>query len=206
MIEFNAEKHEYRVDGKKVPSVTEILSLLSYDTFAQIDKATLEYASKRGTAIHEATEAIDMGCEAEIDGETEPYIRAYLDFIQDYKPSWYGIEDVVANEQLGYAGTIDRHGKMGNTDVILDIKTIGSPSRLDYTKVCLQTYLYSLCLDYENPRLFALFLKKDGTYRLFDCLAWWREKQIEPIYNGAKDILVCFDTINALKKGKRNDR
>lgn len=201
-ILFDDKAHTYEVDGEKVPSVTTILSLLSYDTYGKIDKATLEYASKRGTAIHEATEAIDMGYEAEIDAETEPYVRAYLDFTTDYRPNWYGIEDVVANPQLGYAGCVDRHGKMGNADVILDIKTIGSPSSLDYTKVALQTYLYSLCLDYDNPKLFALFLRKDGTYRLMDCVAWWSEHKAEPIYSGAKDILTAYQTIQFLKKGR----
>ena len=70
------------------------------------------------------------------------------------------IEDIVANTDQRYAGTIDRHGYFGSQPVVMDIKTIGSPTRLDYTKVCLQTFLYSLCLDYDNPMLFALFLRK----------------------------------------------
>lgn len=202
-ILFDAEKHQYTVDGTAYPSVTEILSVLSYDTFGKIDKATLDYAAKRGTAIHEATEAIDMGGEAEVDGETEPYVQAYLDFVRDYKPNWFGIEDIVANTDQRYAGTIDRHGYFGSQPVVVDIKTIGSPTRLDYTKVCLQTFLYSLCLDYDNPMLFALFLRKDGTYRLLDCRGWWKENQIEPLHKGAVDILAVNKTIDFLKKGKK---
>lgn len=201
-IEFNAETHTYTVDGKKFPSVTEIVGVLSADTMGQIDKSTLDYAAARGTAVHEATEALDFGAEAEVDAETEGYVKAYLDFLNDYHPNWMGIEEIVANADQEYCGTIDRHGYFGSTPVVLDIKTTGSPNKVDYTKVCLQTYLYSLCLDYDNPRLFALYLKKDGTYRLMDCRAWWKEHQLEPIYHGGKDILTVWKTINFLKKGK----
>lgn len=198
-IVFDPDTHTYEVDGEKYPSVTEILSVLSYKTYGNIDKATLEYASRRGTDIHEATEAVDMGGEAEVDGETEPYVHAYMDFVRDYNPNWFGIEEIVANTDQHYAGTVDRHGYFGSKPVVLDIKTIGSPGRLDYTKVCLQTYLYSICLDYDNPMLFALFLRKSGTYRLFDCRAWWAENHYEPLHMGARDILAVHKTINYLK-------
>lgn len=200
-IVFDAEKHQYQVDGKLIPSVTEILSVLSFDTMGQISKEILDYAARRGTAIHEATEAIDMGAEAEVDAETEPYVCAYMNFLADYRPNWMGIEEIVYNPDQGYAGTVDRFGYFGTTPVVLDIKTNSSPNKVDYTKVCLQTYLYSLCLAYDNPRLFALYLKKDGSYRLLDCRNWWSEHQLEPIYHGGKDILTVWKTINFLKKG-----
>ena len=198
-ITFTPETHTYEVEGERYPSVTEILSVLSYETYGNIDKATLEYASRRGTDIHEATEAIDMGGEAEVDGETEPYVHAYMEFLRDYNPNWHGIEEIVANTNQRYAGTIDRHGFFGNRPVVLDIKTIGSPTKLDYTKVCLQTFLYSLCTDYDNPMLFALFLRKNGTYRLLDCRAWWNEHHSEPLHMGAVDILTVYKTIRNLK-------
>lgn len=204
MIQFDPETHTYTDGDKPIPSVTAIVGLLSADTMAKIDKSTLDYAAARGTAVHEATESIDMGAEAEVDAETDGYVKAYLDFLADYRPSWHGIEEIVYNADQGYAGTVDRHGYFGTTPVVLDIKTNSSPGKLDYTKVCLQTYLYSLCLDYDNPRLFALYLKKDGTYRLLDCRAWWNEHQLEPIYHGGKDILTVWKTINFLKKGKSN--
>lgn len=203
MIQFDPETHTYTDGDTIVPSVTTMVGVLSADTLAKIDKATLDYASARGTAVHEATEAIDMGAEAEVDPETEPYVRAYMDFLADYRPNWMGIEEIVYNRDQCYAGTVDRHGYFGSTPVVLDIKTTGNPSRLDYTKVSLQTYLYSLCLDYDNPRLFALYLRKDGTYRLLDCRAWWAEHQREPIYLGGRDILAVYKTIDFLKKGSK---
>ena len=75
-IVFNEQTHEYIVDDKKYPSVTQILDLLTYTEFANIDKGVLETASRRGTAIHEATENLDYGGYAEVDAETEPYVQA----------------------------------------------------------------------------------------------------------------------------------
>ena len=204
MIQFDPDTHTYTVDGERFPSVTEIVGVLSADSLAKIDRATLDYAAARGTAVHEATESIDMGAEAEVDAETEPYVQAYMDFLNDYLPNWMGIEDIVANTDQEYCGTVDRHGYFGNTPVVLDIKTTGSPNKVDYTKVCLQTNLYSLCLEYDTPRLFALYLKKDGTYRLLDCRAWWKEHHLEPLNMGGRDILTVWRTINFLKKGRTN--
>lgn len=56
-IEFNEERHEYTVDGKIVPSVTQVLKKngLAPD-LSHIPPSTLEKASERGTLIHKAVE------------------------------------------------------------------------------------------------------------------------------------------------------
>lgn len=203
-IEFNEKDHTYLVDSRPMPSVTQILDLLTYEDFAKIDRSTLEYASRRGTAIHEATEAYDIGGEVEVDAETEPYITAYIDFCHDYKPNYFGIEEQVVNTQQGYAGTVDRYGLLGERPFVLDIKTVASPNRLTYIKVCLQTYLYSLCTDYDNPMLLALFLKKDGTYRLFNCREWWGKNMKDPLMQSAISVLSAHKAIQRLKEKRSN--
>ena len=127
-VVFDKENHIYTVDGKIVPSVTQILDLLSYEEFGKIDKSTLEYASKRGTAIHEATESLDLGLETEVDAETEPYVKAYMDFTRDYKPTWLGIEEMVYHPEFEFCGTIDRIGRQqvhrdGHQDYIISRQT-----------------------------------------------------------------------------------
>ena len=203
-IKFNEKDHTYEVDGKRLPSVTEILDLLSYKEFNSIDQSTLYYASQRGTAVHEATVDIDLNDVAEVDGETEPYIKAYMTFVQDYKPNYFGIEEQVANTQQGYAGTVDRYGLLGDRSFVMDIKTVASPNRLTYIKVCLQTYLYSLCLDYESPMLLALFLKKDGTYRVINCKEWWSKNMHDPLMQSAISILSAYKAVQRLKEKETN--
>lgn len=202
-IDFNEQDHTYKVDGKPMPSVTQILDLLSYEEFGKIDRSTLEYASNRGRAIHEATEAYDLGGEVEVNSETEPYVMAYIDFCQDYKPNYFGIEEQVANTQQGYAGTVDRYGFLGDRQFVLDIKTVASPNRTTYIKVCLQTYLYSLALGFDNPMLLALFLKKDGTYRVFNCREWWSKNMKDNLMQSAISILSAYKAIQRLKEKRR---
>ena len=201
-VKFDSENHIYTVDGKVVPSVTQILDLLSYEEFGKIDKSTLDYASKRGTAIHEATESLDMGLEAEIDAETEPYVKAYMDFTRDYKPTWLGIEEMVYHPEFEFCGTIDRLGKIGNKFIVMDIKTVSSPDRLTYTKVCMQTFMYSLCLE-DKYETYALFLKKDGTYRLFNCHEWWLKNREHGEFGTCVSLIKAYKTIKEIKNERK---
>jgi len=179
-IELNEEKHQYYIDGREVPSVTQILDLLSYDTYGQIDKGTLEYAARRGSDIHEATQDLDLGLPCEVDGETYPYLSAYCDFTRDYYGiSHHMIEQAVYDEEFGYCGTIDRLSRVGSQVWLIDIKTVGSPNRLTYIKLCLQTWMYKHAINTECHR-YGLFLKKDGTYKLFNCQEWEKKNGIVP--------------------------
>lgn len=203
-IEFDADKHIYTVDGVVTPSVTQILDILSYEEFGKIDRSTLDYASRRGTAVHECTEAIDLDMPCEVDTEIEPYVRAYLDFLHDYKPKWDRVEEIVSclDDNYSFCGTIDRTGYFGDRYVIVDIKT-STPSRLTYIKVCLQTYLYNLCIP-EHADMWVLFLKKDGTYNLINCEEWWKKNTSKPLYSTVYELLDAYKLIQEIKaKGKK---
>lgn len=54
--------HEYWLGFKTLTGVTSVLkAVLYYDKYADIDPAVLRYAANRGTAIHEAVQAVEMG-------------------------------------------------------------------------------------------------------------------------------------------------
>lgn len=201
MIQFREEDHTYWDGDKQLPSVTQILDILSYQEFGNIDKATLEYASRRGTDIHEATEALDLGFPADVDGETEPYVRAYCDFTRDYRVSHLMIEEIVHDEEFGYCGTVDRYSVVGNEEWLIDIKTVGSPNRLTYVKLCCQTWMYAHALNKECHR-YGLFLKRDGTYRLFDCKGWEIKNNIHP-QEIVPQLISAYNLIQKVK-GKQN--
>ena len=77
-IRFNAALHEYLAeDGTRLPSVTEILKRVGI-----IDTAGLSREAARfGTAVHEATAAIDRGEKSLQDyaanDPMQPYLRAW---------------------------------------------------------------------------------------------------------------------------------
>ena len=180
MIEFNEEKHIYTVDGKVVPSVTDICSPITADHYGSINSAVLEMASRRGTAVHEATELIDLGAMPEDDPEIDGYVNAYLDFLLDYQPRWEYIEWIGHYEDLNYdlnfCGTVDRAGHVGDEFWVMDIKTTASPNKANYIATCCQTRAYAMMLETHNtPKRKILYLRKDGSYRLVDC----EEKEAE---------------------------
>ena len=168
-ITFDAENHQYYIDGVEVPSVTTVCRFLAYDQ--KSDKPWLaRVAADRGTRIHAACAMIDYGEKPEEDFETAGYLKAYRRFLKDYRPDWEGIEYTVGDAQLGLAGTIDRFGTLydGRT-CILDIKT-GSQLHDAPLRAQLTGYkrLLALGRDFYPKYLYALQLSKDGTYTMVD--------------------------------------
>lgn len=167
-IDFDPNTHTYRYDGKVIPSVTEICKPITDRHYGAISLTVLDYASRRGTAIHEACQDIDLDLEPDVDAETLPYIQAYCDFLRDYKPEWDMIEQIVVDRQGRYAGTVDRAGLLLGKPCVIDIKTISSLNKATKLSVCVQTAGYEMAIGDICDR-YALHLKKDGKYSLFSC-------------------------------------
>lgn len=180
-IVFFEDEHKYLVDGKEIPSVTDILEPL-HKSYKAVNPSVLQYAANRGTAVHSVLELYDLGAELEATPETEPYIRAYLEWSQVYKPTWIGVEQIVFCEEGWFIGTLDRVGYLnGNELAIVDIKT-STPNREAYVSVCLQTMAYAMAWASENDLAdrwrwdkisrYGVFLMKDGKYRCIKCNEW----------------------------------
>lgn len=180
-LELDERNHKYMdEEGNIIHSVTEIISMISGDAYRNINPAVLEHAAEKGRLVHEWCEQFDYGCEEDqVPSELEPYCRAYMDFCRDYRPEWTAIESMVFCDVTqtgeGYAGTVDRIGKIDGKLCVVDIKTIASPTTKDHIKVCCQTAAYSMASNVWGER-YALYLKPDGKYRLLDCKEYERDK------------------------------
>lgn len=169
-ITFDETSHAYTVNGKRVPSVTEITSVLTAGKYAESTPA-LAQAQRRGTEVHELCEAIDCGIdpdELEIAPELVGYVNAYLAFLRDYRPEWDFLEKIVYCSD--YAGRADRIGRINGQTAILDIKTTSNMDRRAKLALYFQLYGYSRARERmgENPAglMAGLQLKKDGKYTL----------------------------------------
>ena len=164
-ITFDAENHQYYIDGVEVPSVTTVCRFLSYDQ--KSDKPWLaRVAADRGTRVHAACAAIDYGIDPEETEDIAGYLKAYRRFLKDYRPEWEGIEYTVGNNEI--AGTIDRFGTLyDGRFCILDIKTgarlCDAPLRAQLTGY---KRLLAVNIGFYPDYLYALQLSKDGTYHL----------------------------------------
>lgn len=123
MLTFDADKHEYRYNGTKVPGVTGILSPLIDLSFVNGD--VLAAAQDFGTAVHLACELHDMGKLdiAALDLELAPYLDGWVQFCEDHHCAWEGIEERLYHPTMRYAGTLDRRGMVDGRQAVVDIKS-----------------------------------------------------------------------------------
>ena len=171
-LEFDEKTHIYKLNGVQVPSVTQVVELLTAGKYGA-GGATLAQAKRRGARVHEICELIDYGAMPdEIEPELVGYIKAYLAFLRDYNPTWTHIEHRMASEVYGYAGTVDRIGTIANKTVVVDLKTTSSMDRVSKIALACQLMGYSLLatgnvLSDAYPGL-GVQLKKDGRYTVHE--------------------------------------
>lgn len=166
-FEFDPEHHVYRVDGKVLPSVTQIIAPL-YD-FSMVREELLELARERGSAVHIACELDDQGDldEASVDPRIRPYLEGWRRFRYDNEFEVESIEERLQHPIHGYAGTLDRVGILKGKRILLDIKTTSAL----HPAVGVQLAGYLDARTLANPvqlitRRYAIQLRRDGTYRL----------------------------------------
>lgn len=170
-LTFEQETHTYKVGGVVVPSVTQLLSCAS--SFGFLSPEDLMAAQDRGTYIHamcEADDLEDLDEEVERTREHWPRLLAWRQFCQDFGANWELIEGMSHSKRFGYAGTLDRAGRLekhsGEQCWIIDIKSSMSKSRV----WGLQLAAYRQMLSEHNmqwalARRACVRLLADGTYR-----------------------------------------
>src|SRR6266498_1982867 len=92
-----------------------------------LKRAPFRYTEKRidlGTAVHEACEAYMKGeATTEWPPDIQKYMENFVNFLQEWKPTFQASEITVYSRQHKYAGTFDLLMWFGNELVLLDIKT-----------------------------------------------------------------------------------
>lgn len=158
-LTFNAEKHEYKLGDRILPSVTSILKDLGLINDAHFT----EYATDRGSKVHRACLYYDEGNldNDSLDHELEGYLDAYCKFKRNFPSFRYiTMETPFHDEQLGFAGTPDRTGETLNEVFVLDIKTSSTPLRW----IGLQLAAYMMLT--KCPIAYSLRLSPKGKWAL----------------------------------------
>lgn len=129
-IEFLEDTHEYLVNGVLKPSVSEILRPITsyyYDTLisssydSELTAGMVKNACIRGSAIHKATEDLDLGKEVINADKWKDYLLQYKKFKALKKPEIIEIEKQLTDGQV--CGTIDRIMIIDGVRWLVDIKT-----------------------------------------------------------------------------------
>jgi len=195
MIDFNAENHEYTLEGIHIPSMSELLELISSDYDIP------DFYAERGTAVHSLTEAYDKGMYfEELAGDLIPYMFAYEDFQEEHEVKIESIEEILFNRELLYAGRRDRLWIIDGDKHLTDIKT-GGKYRQHIAQLCGYALCdkgkYKLSNLYLNPYIYKLHVwgqeEIDQGCELVEALSlvYWENhrrdrKKVENILGGIK--------------------
>lgn len=136
MLTFKEDTHEYFWNGKKVPSVSEILHKTGCSNYEGMQEEQLKAYADFGNFIHEATELYDNGEleESCLDEMYHPfkvdegitarhYFERWLWFLKEFDVQVLATEHMIFNEQMWFAGTIDRIAIVKGEMAIVEIKT-----------------------------------------------------------------------------------
>ena len=158
-LTFDAERHEFRLDDRVIPSVTQIL-----EAEGVIDaRWYTEESRELGIAVHEWCAADDRGeAGALADERIIPYVEAWRAAREGMAVHQDWTEKPVSNSRLMYAGIMDRLVTLDKDVYLLDLKT-GAPERWH----ALQTAAYAYCDEMRlmDARRASVYLRDDGTFR-----------------------------------------
>lgn len=174
-LHFDEKLHAYYLDGQRVPSVTQVLSLAGLVDLRDIPPHILETARLKGEYVHRLCEFLDQGDldPASVDPALAGYVQAWERCKEERGFEVSAVEErlfYVSERGLPFAGSSDRRVLFiadGDVPGILDLKT---GTRLQPT-TALQLAAYDLATCYSLklvvPRghlRIAVKLCADGTY------------------------------------------
>lgn len=112
-LTFSEDDHCYKYNGRKVISVTQVLSEVGISDFSQVPFDRLEKARLFGQAVHKACELYDKGTldERNLDTNLWPYLDAWVSFKKDYQLEFIEIEKAIVSTLCLVAGMPDRIAK-----------------------------------------------------------------------------------------------
>lgn len=119
-LTFDAVTHSYSLAGRPLPGVTSVINALLPGWQAD------DWYLQRGQALHHGCRLLDSGTLdwLTVHEQIRPRIKAWMKFTTDYPAEILAMEQPMASEKYGFAGTPDRvfldpAGKV----VVADIKS-----------------------------------------------------------------------------------
>lgn len=163
---FDREKHEYFLDGQRIPGISE---LLERGGLVVGSHYYTEASRVRGSAVHAMCADFDMDA-LDPDWERSPYagyVKAYISAMETIRPEWALIEVADFHPDYRFGGRPDRSGRIFGPLGVMEVKTA-----MKAKHHAIQTGLQSLLVA-RAPRIppqrlprYALYLKESGKWAL----------------------------------------
>ena len=135
-LELDQATHTYKLDGKIIPGVTQIL-----DELVPIQYKSSDWYLQRGRAVHACAAFIARGIDFDHHEDISGQVAAIRKFFDEVKPEIIAVEKILFSEQYRFAGTLDLFAKTKNRNGLYDYK-----SSISVDRIGLQLGAYSLCL------------------------------------------------------------
>ena len=165
-LEFDDQKHIYRLNGVVLPSVSTIIEPLTAIKYQGINSNTLDNAARKGTAIHNSIENfIKFGFE-DVAPEYRTFFDAFLEWWNDKQPIVIASELRIYHKLLRYGGTLDLLAIIDDKVTLVDYKTTYEVSDMT-CGVQLEGYAQALLshgIKVEEKQI--LHLKKDAKHKV----------------------------------------
>lgn len=166
-LEFDPVAHRYTLDGRELPSVTQILG--RYEDWSGINPEVKAAAMARGTRVHAACALMLDGFIGPHDSgdDIAPYLVQFERFLAESGFVATLSEQRVYSAKLHYAGTLDLYGGMPKRKcALIDIKTgsvprAAGPQTAAYARALKECHGYGMDTKYR----YALLLTPGG-YKL----------------------------------------
>jgi hypothetical protein len=163
-IDFCETGHTYRLNGKTVPSVTQIIK----ETVG-CGWQTSEWYLTRGKAIHACAALVAEGKSFKFDERLSGYVAALKKFFSEMKPQLIGCETFIYSEMYQYAGRLDLGCKISGHRAIIDWK-----HNIDKVRTPIQIGGYSAALKEMTHEFFDLGfgveIRENGTYNMTEAI------------------------------------
>jgi hypothetical protein len=193
MIQLNEATHVYTFNGRRVPSVTQALSI-GVNTFDFVDPDVLDRARRFGNHCHLMTELFDNGelNEDTLDPELALYLVQYKKFLRDSGFVVTETERIVHHTGAGYAGKFDKKGLWKRTTWLLDLKSGGvpvtvGPQTAAYQRAHPEPPRKRAVLQLMRDRYRVRILEDTADYTIFQSALNWYRFLNKKFSRGTKD-------------------
>lgn len=191
---FDPEKHEYRLNGFKLPSVTEVIGT-TFGNKPYWNEEVRVIGSGLHKALHHCFSKLGMRTGAdfrEVDLETIDErimvrFEAFVAFLETFDVMILESEVRLFSEKYRFAGTLDLIIEVAGKTSLVDIKSSHEPEHE------IQVGGYYELLKKKPASVVILELKKDGSFR---------EHPVENPKESALDFLACLRIHNFKLRNK----
>jgi len=158
-VEFEPIEHKYFVNGKEVPSISQICKLENRDMYQGVDQATLSRAAVKGVGLHKEIENYEIH---DMKGQSLEF-QNYLLLKKKYgfvKEMTERIVIIEIDGKVVCAGRFDLLATIDGKNILIDFKRT-SQIHMDYVTLQLNLYRLGLMQSYgtEINRLMLIRLR-----------------------------------------------